>query len=928
MFSLIITIVALLLVAALALLAYYFTTDTAAKYQAKAAATTLITQGQQIAAAGSLSTAEGKGWPALAPHFKPPYLNSMPNPPRNSYTPEAGIPQPTDWAYFMLGPPEDRTTQHFVIPDRIRKDVCMEVNRLNGFIGIPATWDGTSVIQCYGTADNPNKGYTFLYDPPGTSAKDKEDVLAETVTQAGPGASVGYPRLCPDGTTIADKSGGVCEGGSPVVDAPGEDAPGDDKDDEALPTSGYWVMEASVPANWNDPYIMSRGFSATCPAGAVNPASSAVQRLATNPAEAYNVDGTMDMRWFQQGGRWDPLGDNDLVRVWCLPANPEDVPASWAAPYANWSGAVKDVHLHPDRPGVDPMSYDYVGSARATVQAGGVTWSMVAVLFEAGVSDPSNTAYSPYIDGRKVAIGRGPQPEETFYDNVASNPWYTEVQNSPYGRESGTVVFEPPQAPPSPELWSLSPRSGPVAGGTTVTLWGANFRDDDIVYFDGNKPATVISRTPDKLVVSSPPAASGRMVYVTLYNPTLGVSAYNALDFEYKEDPLVSSVCYNMGKMGPNMLFSRNGATLLETGSDTLIVQANNQGEVPIRVRTSTPMGRAQEGFDKYIAIIKGARIDGNKVPARTTLVSAAQDGTLTFEAWVPASGLPTNHVPMIELETCGDYVPVSSFTGYRPQVISTAPDECLGNTSRTPGQCTRSTVDYQTGDIIATPDWWLRGVYWTGSVYGTTRLNTSVVPSAGGTCTPRAWQSWWWDSSAKTSGSGTGWVECNALYSETKSYAQGYFSGTGSYSGVYLRSAGDIQDFYARGGTSVPYLNGRQNWGYGGESIYNFPFHTQDWPGKANCTWSGCNSGSFMRFGTVTEFNAYMNAVQSGTPTQGGTSTQALSSYACVHEQYFTPATPIQDSSGTDVSSQVTQKVRSSACFRMLNNNEVPPLN
>lgn len=165
-------------------------------------------------------------------------------------------------------------------------------------------------------------------------------------------------------------------------------------------------------------------------------------------------------------------------------------------------------------------------------------------------------------------------------------------------------------------------------------------------------------------------------------------------------------------------------------------------------------------------------------------------------------------------------------------------------------------------------------------------------------------------------------------MYSETRAAVGNFTGGTGSYTGVYVRSPAQLSEFYARGATNVPYLNGRQNWTYGGENIYSFPFHTQGFTGSANCQWSGCVPSSFMTFGTVSEFNAYLSAVQGAAPTQGGTSSQAMASYACVPAQYFVGSNSIKNSSGEEMSAQVTAKVQSSACYRMLNNNEVPPMN
>ena len=218
MFSLIITIVSIALVVALVVATVYYGGDATRQSAAKASATALINQASQIAAAGALTVSQGSAWPAAAPQFAQPFLAAMPVPPKSAYV--EGTPAVSDWTYFDAG-----LSNHFIVADKIGKDVCLAVNKTQGVIGIPAAWDGKTIVQCYGRGVATTAGplaYTFFFDPPGTTDVQKAAVADAIVAAANIGspavlASKGYPRLCPDNTSIntglcVDPSGGGAGG--------------------------------------------------------------------------------------------------------------------------------------------------------------------------------------------------------------------------------------------------------------------------------------------------------------------------------------------------------------------------------------------------------------------------------------------------------------------------------------------------------------------------------------------------------------------------------------------------------------------------------------------------------------------------------------------------------------------------------------------
>lgn len=243
MFSLIITILSIALVIVLAIAVIYYGGDSTKSASTRAIVDTLINQSQQINAAGTIAVAQGAGWPQGAPQFTQPYLTAMPVPPKGAYV--SGItPAATDWEYLVPG----GSAHHFVLRDKIRKDVCMAINKMMGFNGIPAAWDGTSLVQCYGSGQTVPDGYTFLYDPPGSTQEQNNAALDQTLTEGGTNTP-GYPRLCADGSSIVD---GLCPGGGSTIPPSnggggnGTDPLGDNG--TGAPTEAQCAANPSLPA--------------------------------------------------------------------------------------------------------------------------------------------------------------------------------------------------------------------------------------------------------------------------------------------------------------------------------------------------------------------------------------------------------------------------------------------------------------------------------------------------------------------------------------------------------------------------------------------------------------------------------------------------------------------------------------------------------
>jgi hypothetical protein len=88
-------------------------------------------------------------------------------------------------------------------------------------------------------------------------------------------------------------------------------------------------------------------------------------------------------------------------------------------------------------------------------------------------------------------------------------------------------------APPPPTLTSISPSSGPAAGGTSVTINGSNFTGSTVTF--GLAPASITSNTGNRMVVTSPAGTGTVDVIVTNAG---GTSVTSAADrFTYVSPP-------------------------------------------------------------------------------------------------------------------------------------------------------------------------------------------------------------------------------------------------------------------------------------------------------------------------------------------------------------------------------------------------------
>ena len=127
---------------------------------------------------------------------------------------------------------------------------------------------------------------------------------------------------------------------------------------------------------------------------------------------------------------------------------------------------------------------------------------------------------------------------------------------------------------PIPAVSSISPTSGPTAGGTSVTITGANLGGATGVKF-GSTAATQVIVNSSTSVTATAPAGTG-LVDVTVETP-LGSSPPSVADrFTYVPPPTISKLSAKGGS-------AEGGTSVTLTGSNYIGVTAVHFGSVPAR---------------------------------------------------------------------------------------------------------------------------------------------------------------------------------------------------------------------------------------------------------------------------------------------------------------------------------------------------------
>ena len=185
---------------------------------------------------------------------------------------------------------------------------------------------------------------------------------------------------------------------------------------------------------------------------------------------------------------------------------------------------------------------------------------------------------------------------------------------------------------PKPVITSINPEKGLTTGGEEVTITGEKFLPGAKVYF-GAKEATVLSESPNTIVVKTPVGVQGT-VEVKVTNPD---KQFAIGSFMYYADPTISYVTPAEGKMeggnqvlvvGSNFL---NGAKVFING-----VEATTTFTSSMKLYAIVP-----ESKTDGLVSVKVVNLDGTEVEKADayTYLAPPPAPTIELESITPASG-------------------------------------------------------------------------------------------------------------------------------------------------------------------------------------------------------------------------------------------------------------------------------------------------
>jgi hypothetical protein len=141
-----------------------------------------------------------------------------------------------------------------------------------------------------------------------------------------------------------------------------------------------------------------------------------------------------------------------------------------------------------------------------------------------------------FNDTTEYGTPLGTAPDGARYNQVIdSDPyWYQQEWSN-----QGSKCLQRLAAPAGPTVIKLTPKTGPTAGGTSVTITGTNLTGATAVKFGSTNAAKFTVNSSTKITATSPASAAG-LVDVTVTTPG-GTSAITLKD-HYKFTPAVTNV--------------------------------------------------------------------------------------------------------------------------------------------------------------------------------------------------------------------------------------------------------------------------------------------------------------------------------------------------------------------------------------------------
>jgi hypothetical protein len=179
-----------------------------------------------------------------------------------------------------------------------------------------------------------------------------------------------------------------------------------------------------------------------------------------------------------------------------------------------------------------------------------------------------------------------------------------------------TVTVNNPPAP-APTVTGLSPTSGPAAGGTTVTIDGANLGGTTAVAFGGHAATAVTVLSATQLTATAPAGSGAVDVTVTTADGTSATAAADVYTYVAPPPP----------PPGPPAVLGVTPASGSTAGGNGVVILGSNLD------------GATQVAFGGHVASIVGVNAAGT----RLTVLAPAGTGTVDVVVTTPVGTSPTS---------------------------------------------------------------------------------------------------------------------------------------------------------------------------------------------------------------------------------------------------------------------------------------------
>lgn len=223
------------------------------------------------------------------------------------------------------------------------------------------------------------------------------------------------------------------------------------------------------------------------------------------------------------------------------------------------------------------------------------------------------------------------------------------VQNSDGQRAISTASYTFADPIPAPTISSVSPVTGPSAGGTVLTITGANFISGATVKVGDTAAANVTFVSATSLKAVAPEHAAGGLKNISVTNPD-GQSATKSNAYTYVlPAPTVGSISASSGFAGGGLLVTISGShfksgatvafgatnatnvTVVSNNSITVKVPAGSVGSVAVKV--TNPDGQSGSKSSAFTYKKSGDSNNDGRINGIDYSMLAQRDGTSDADA-------------------------------------------------------------------------------------------------------------------------------------------------------------------------------------------------------------------------------------------------------------------------------------------------------